>query len=902
MKKMRRFLSFLLAAVMSIGLLAGCSNDDKETDKGTTAAKKGSYTAVNDGGVKASTVSKSDLLCNLDINTSTKGLDSSYDISELLYGLFLEDINYCVDGGLYAEMVKNRSFEYGQYAISGNKNGWVESDKNQVEWEVVDGTSDKSGLNANNMQYAILTNKSDEIHGIGNSGFQDGPSIEKGKEYVFTGFFKNIDNYKGKVTITVEDAMKNIIAQGEIDTVKDEWWKYEVAMKATDTKNTGVKIYVKIGKGKIAMDMISLFPKDTYGGRENGLRKDIVQYLKEVQPKFLRFPGGCIIEGTSEEIVYDWKNSIGNGMEFKINGETTYGDVSTRIMNYNLWGPLDANANPYYMTYGCGFYEYFLLCEDIDALAMPILNAGMTCELRGDTYVVHKVGSEEFEKYVQDALDLVEFCRGDASTKWGKVRIGMGHEEPFELKYIGIGNEQSRPEYFAHFEQFKKAFDEAAKKDPVLFKDIELVVANGPTAGNQEAWNKVKQKGKDYAGLVDEHYYMPPSWYLSNVNRYDSYDRESTPVFLGEYAAQANNLRAALAEAAYMTGIERNSDIVKLACYAPLFGSEAAKNWQWKPDMIWFNNDMVYGSVNYYVQKMFSTNQGATLLKTELKQPENNQSLSGKVGVGTWMTSAEFDDIKVVSNVNGSTLYNSDFTDSKADDWKFQTGRFQVKDGKLVQSNTGSPKNETIGDVAYVGLEEWSDYTYTFTAKKTGGSEGFLIPIAVQGTDNNIFWNLGGWGNTVSCLQIVSDGGKSDQVEGTVSNINLVQGKEYKIKIVMSDNQITCYLNDKKMIDYTYQSQESVFQVTSADKNGDVIVKMVNVSGEDAKMDITLSDIENLDKTAYLQILSGDNPLAFNSKATPENLVTTESTMEIDASFSYTLPKYSVVIMRIAKK
>lgn len=281
------------------------------------------------------------------------------------------------------------------------------------------------------------------------------------------------------------------------------------------------------------------------------------------------------------------------------------------------------------MTYGLGFYEYFLLCKDLDCEPIPILNAGLSCQIQG----TKKVGvpsealpadSEEFYRYIQDALDLVEFCKGDETTKWGAIRIAMGHREPFPLTYLGIGNEQWGTVYFERYEKFLKAFDEAAIKTPELYKDIELIVANGPTSTDTYAWKKIKLYGREYAGLVDEHYYMPPSWFLSNTKRYDTYDRNSVPVFLGEYAAKSNNLEAALAEAAFMTGIERNGDIVKLASYAPLFGNSIS--YQWNPDLIWFKSGVLWKSVNYYVQQLFSTNAAKQIIPTTLTRNQTTQA------------------------------------------------------------------------------------------------------------------------------------------------------------------------------------------------------------------------------------------------------------------------------------
>jgi len=603
MKKMKKALALLLVAAISLGM-TGCTDNAGEEEESTTKAvsEMGEFT--------------------LDIDADATGLDESYHISQTLYGLFLEDINYAIDAGMYSELIKNRSFEYGALANNGSKHGWAASTADQLTFEVIDGTNDKSYLNENNPQYAKLVNKSSNLAGIYNSGYLDGLVCSKDQQFDFSIYLRAVDGYNGKVTIRLTDAKcEKIYAEETISDLKNEWWKYELSLTANEEVNSQLKFAVMIDKGSVEMDMVSLFPKDTYKDRQGGLREDIVQMLEELSPKFLRFPGGCVVEGKSLESAYSWKDSIGNGLEFEINGEKTIGDVAVRSQGINIWADLGkASANPYYMTYGVGFYEYFQLCEDIGAEPMPVVNAGMSCMIQGSSNFVPAdvlaIDSDEFKQYVQDALDLVEFCKGDASTKWGAVRIAMGHEEEFPLTYVAIGNEQWSNEYYKRYEEFKAAFEKAAKDNPDLYGDIELVVANGPNSDSKEAWTKVNTKGSDYAGLVDEHFYETPEWLITHTARYDSYKRDSVPVFLGEYAGKANNLKAALGEAAFMTGLERNSDIVKMAAYAPIFANNTVN--QWQPDMIWFNNTTVYGSINYYNQKLFATNLGTILLNSTL--------------------------------------------------------------------------------------------------------------------------------------------------------------------------------------------------------------------------------------------------------------------------------------------
>lgn len=893
MKKTKRKIAALTMCSCMLFSLWGC-NDNNETDeKETTKA------------VTVEPVEVTPVTYKLTIDDNISSLDETSNISEMLYGLFLEDINYGVDGGLYAEIIKNRSFEYSDLAINGNLHGWTLAG-DDASVEVKDGTEDNTNLNINNTHYAVVTNTSDTMEGIANSGYLDGISIKEGSTYNVSCYIKGLDGYTGPVEFSFGNNLgTETYGSQSVEKVTSSWWKYEIQITSTKELNSNTKFYVKTGKGSIAVDMVSVFPEDTYNGRENGLRSDLVEYLKSLNPTFLRFPGGCVIEGKSLETAYDWKDSIGDGLQFTVNGKTTVGDVAARPLGIDIWADLNnKSANPYYATYGLGFYEYFLLCEDLGAVGVPVLNAGMSCPIQSPQYEELDVNSDEFKEYIQDALDLVEFCRGDASTKYGAIRIAMGHSEPFDLKYIGIGNEQWQESYFDHYSKFVEAFKNAADENPEMYGDIELIVANGPVSSDRFGWDHVASNGGlDYAGLVDEHYYQTPSWFLSNTHRYDSYERGTTKVFLGEYAAKSNTLTAALAEAAYLTGVEDNADVVQMACYAPLFGNETAI--QWSPDMIWFTNNQVYGSVNYYVQKLFATNVGTKILNTEFTKEggEGANLLYGKVGLGTWETAAKFDDLKVVSNSTGDVLYDESFEDSESlKKGDIVTGNFKVTGGKLVQSSTTGTKNTNTGDVVYFGNENWTDYTMTFTATATDGNEGFIIPIAVKDEDNCFFWNYGGWGNTVSCLQQVENGGKSDAIDGTSKNIVVQYGKEYDLKVVVSGNNIKCYSFGALVIDYTYETSESVYQTVSTDEStGDMIIKLVNVSSLDTDVNIVIPNASDYNTESMVTTLSGESGSDMNTVYNQEKCIPIDSTLSITDDFTYKLPKLSVTIIRLSK-
>jgi len=544
--------------------------------------------------------------CTIMLNMESEGIE----ISPMLYGLFFEDINFAGDGGLYGELIKNRSFEY--FDINGVLDkrlmGWekLESKNGELEIEVL---TDKP-LNVNNTNYLhVDVKKAEGRVGIKNLGFNDiGFSIKKDEEYDFSIFARS---FNGDKPITVIVAIQNndtgeIYGQTSFEIIGDKWEKYEMAIVSNATFANAIFVLLFKEAASLDIDMVSLFPQKTFNNRKNGLRADLVEMLKDIKPSFLRFPGGCIVEGRSFENMYRWKETIG--------------DVSERKINWNRWQLQEyqlpnQNSDEYFQSYGLGFYEYFLLCEDIGAQPVPILNVGMTCQWHEGLLVE----VEKLDEYIQDVLDLIEYANGDETTTWGKKRIEAGHSEPFNLKYIGIGNEQWDEQYFERYEIFHKVIKSR-------YPDINLITSAGWTSDGKEfdkayEWMKITEQK---AELVDEHFYKEPAWFIENVNRYDNYDRKLPKVFAGEYAAHTsteiperrNNWEAALSEAAFLTGIEKNSEHVWMASYAPLFAKTGYC--QWQPNLIWFNNSEVYGTPSYYVQQIFSTNVGDRIIKTEI--------------------------------------------------------------------------------------------------------------------------------------------------------------------------------------------------------------------------------------------------------------------------------------------
>ncbi|HBT10973.1 MULTISPECIES: alpha-L-arabinofuranosidase C-terminal domain-containing protein [Leeuwenhoekiella] len=515
-------------------------------------------------------------------------------IQPTMYGIFFEDINFAADGGLYAEMIKNRSFEFTIPMM-----GWSQpnSDRHSYNNESGFAMPVKYFEGEGNLNFLRVQVKNAEGYELHNEGFR-GMGIKEGDTYRFTFDAKQMEGAVSAVKAELLDEEGNTIAEASIPVSGSEWANYKAEIVPNKTVMKGSLKLTFEGTGELGLDMVSLFPTDTWNGRENGLRKDLVQLLYDLDPGFLRFPGGCIVEGRTLARRYQWKKTVG--------------PVDERPSLVNRWNTeFDHRLTPdYYQSFGLGFFEYFQLSEDLGAEPLPILSCGIACQFNTGELVP----MDELDPYVQDALDLIEFANGSTDTPWGKVRADMGHPEPFNMKYIGVGNEQWGPEYIERYKVFNEAI---AEKYP----EIIIVSGSGPFPDGDYFEYGMKELKKIGAEIIDEHYYRSPEWFRENATRYDSYDRNGPKIFAGEYAAQTvaiaspdnkNSWDAALSEAAFMTGLERNAEVVQLTSYAPLMAH--ADGWQWTPDMIWFNNLESYGTPNYYVQKLYATNRGTDLI------------------------------------------------------------------------------------------------------------------------------------------------------------------------------------------------------------------------------------------------------------------------------------------------
>ncbi|RXG29114.1 alpha-N-arabinofuranosidase [Leeuwenhoekiella marinoflava DSM 3653] len=566
-------------------------------------------------------------------------------IQPTMYGIFFEDINFAADGGLYAELIKNRSFEFTIPMM-----GWSQpnSDRHSYNNESGFAMPVKYFEGEGNLNFIRVQVKNAGGYELHNEGFR-GMGIKEGNTYRFTFDAKQMEGAISAVNAFLLDEEGNTIAEVSVPVSGSEWKNYTVEIVPNKTVMKGSLKLTFDGTGELGLDMVSLFPTDTWNGRENGLRKDLVQLLNDLDPGFLRFPGGCIVEGRTLARRYQWKKTVG--------------PVEERPSLVNRWNTeFDHRLTPdYYQSFGLGFFEYFQLSEDMGAEPLPILSCGIACQFNTGELVP----MDELEPYVQDALDLIEFANGSTDTPWGKVRADMGHPEPFNMKYIGVGNEQWGPEYIERYKVFNQAISEK-------YPDIIIVSGSGPFPDGDYFEYGMKELKEIGAEIIDEHYYRSPEWFKENATRYDSYDRNGPKIFAGEYAAQSvaiaspdnkNNWDTALAEAAFMTGLERNAEVVQLTSYAPLMAH--AEGWQWTPDMIWFNNLESYGTPNYYVQKLYSTNKGTDLISVtqdgknlvgqdELYASATLDSKAGEVIVKVVNTSSDAQEVSL--NFKGKKL------------------------------------------------------------------------------------------------------------------------------------------------------------------------------------------------------------------------------------------------------
>ncbi|HTQ52583.1 MAG TPA: alpha-L-arabinofuranosidase C-terminal domain-containing protein [Candidatus Acidoferrales bacterium] len=768
----------------------------------------------------------------------------AHPISPVLWGIFFEDINMSADGGIYPELVRNLSFE-----DADTPENWKFAAVGGGQSEASIVTSDVHGqpppLNAFNRK--SLRVKLAGAFTLQNEGYW-GMNIVKGDDYTFKVAARG-EKFEGALTVKVLSSNGVVLAGGNISGIGRDWEYHRLNLTASGS-DPGAKLEISgDGQGVLFLDMVSLMPARTW--KAHGLRTDLAESLQELHPAFMRFPGGCWVEGDDFAHMNHWKNTIGN--------------IDTRTPLWNIWG--------YYATHGLGFYEYLQLAEDLHAEPLFDINVGMS----------HKetVPMDRMAQWAQDALDAVEYANGPTNSVWGAMRTAAGHPAPFNLKYIEIGNEDGGPDYVHRWPVLVNALRD---KYPYLKFIMNTDLRGRPYPDDPPA------------DIVDEHYYDSPEWFMLNANHYDNYDRKSPKIFVGEYAVTRNcglgNLRGAIGEAAFMTGLERNSDQVIMASYAPLLVN--LNHRAWNPDLINFDSSRWYGLPGYYVQRMFAENRGDVYLPTDVQTPLTEPAPSGgMIGVGTWNTAAEFRDIKVTAP-DGRVLLATDF-DQGATGWKMlgNGANWKTQDGALRQTAERQFIRALAGD------KSWKDYTLTLKARKISGAEGFLILFNINGNDDRTWWNIGGWENTADGIEA---GGTTDSKPEQIET-----GRWYDIRMEVRGKHVKCFLDGRRVHDLDFEPDgrvKALYACAARDsQNGDVIVKVVNASTKPVVTQLELGGANNLAGTGTATVLTSASGTDENSLDDPQKVSPkTEPVSFNGTTMERAFPGNSLTVLRLRTK
>jgi alpha-L-arabinofuranosidase len=766
----------------------------------------------------------------------------AHAIPQTLWGIFFEDINMSTDGGIYPELVRNRSFEDAETPADWK---FTSADgKSQATISTADVHGQPVPLNAFNRQ--SLRVKVNGAFTLENDGYW-GMNMVQGDHYTLKLAARATDGFKSPLTVRVVSADGKELAAGKIEGFNDRWQYHTLTLTPAGSDPQAHLEISGEGSGVLYLDMVSLMPDKTW--KNHGLRVDLAESLDALQPKFLRFPGGCWVEGDDFAHMNHWKNTVGN--------------IDTRTPLWNIWG--------YNATQGLGFYEYLQLAEDLGAEPLFCINVGMS----------HKehIPMDRMAQWVQDALDAVEYANGPTNSVWGAMRAAAGHPAPFNLKYLEIGNENGGDIYRERWPLFVQAIH--AKYPYIQF------IANHWAGGYPHS---------PMPDIVDEHFYDTPEWFMRNADHYDKYDRHGPKIFVGEYAVTKNcglgNLRGAIGEAAFMTGLERNSDVVCMASYAPLLVN--LNHRAWNPDLINFDSAKWYGLPSYYVQQLFAANRGDEYLPTEVQSPQATPPTpGGMIGVGTWDTAADFRDIKVTSP-EGAVLFQSNFPQG-TNGWKFlgKGADWGVQNGLLHQ---GAEK-EFIRALA--GDKSWTNYTLTLKARKTSGSEGFLILFNIKGDEDRNWWNIGGWNNT-------QDGIEYDGTQDT-KPAHIDNGRWYDIKLTVNGRNVKCYLDGRLIHNVDYDNGrklKSLYATAATDRqSGDLIVKVVNAGAAPLATEIDLPGAQGLTGKGRAIVLtsasgSDENSLAQPTKVSPK----TEAVSFTGTTLKRSFPGNSLTVLRLPTK
>ncbi|MFC1569476.1 alpha-L-arabinofuranosidase C-terminal domain-containing protein [bacterium] len=812
------------------------------------------------------------------------------EIPKTLYGIFFEEINHAGDGGLYAEMIRNRGFEAKAVPPSCQvQDGLLHAPKGQqnylhgmitnftIPWDTTDQWPGWS-LVFHEPSHAVMklateyplheatphamqidiTNASKRTPvQLINDGFW-GIATKRGESYQIKFHLKIPPGKINKVTVLLL-GYGDMLVGGKQFSIQDDdqWHVYKDIIRATASYSEVKLALVFDSPGTIWADYVSLFPVETFNNRENGLRKDVAKMLNDLKPAFMRWPGGCIVEGLTLENRVKWKETIG--------------DPVTRPGMFDLWG--------YHSTYGFGYHEFLQFCEDIGADAMFVCNAGLSCGYRNGDYCPE----EEIEFFIDDALDAIEYALGVPYSEWGRKRVHSGHPGPFPLKYIEVGNENYGPLYAKRFNRFFQAIKE---------KYPQLTVITSIQNPNDLQYIET-------ADMIDSHYYHSPDWFYRNTTLYDKLQpRQNYKLYIGEYACNrgvgSGNLNGALSEAAFMTGMERNSDLVTMSSYAPLIENSNARNWP--VNLIWVKSDRVIGRSSYYVQKLFAENRPDVNLKSNFKVKSiflDSTFFAGKVGLATWQTHASYKDLKITRN--GKVLYQSKFN-NQPKNWVCESGEWQAQNGAFSQIDFGDRR------LSYLNLDGLDQYTVEVKAKKHGGADGFNLIFGLKATNDYFIYNVGGWGNAQIAIEQIGPDISEMLSEPTPFTVKTDQW--YSLKLVVGSNRIQGYVDDSLMVDYTMNTIEKRFVATGYDReSNEIIIKVVNAESAPYETEIKILNGGSIYPTGLIITLSSDSLEHENSFDNPRKIYPIwKSDYKFSEQFSMTFKPYSLTILRIRRQ
>ena len=811
-----------------------------------------------------------------------------------LHGIFFEEISHGGEGGLYGELIQNRGFEESRLPPATTLvNGFIVPEKGphfslpnnrasdwKMRWDIKSQwpswSLEKSAnaeinlalvqekpLNAatpNSLEVTINKLETDGKNNLVNEGFW-GINTVKGETYNLS-FYAHTDKYKGPLSVSLQSSSGNVLTSYTFKGIAEsDWKKYSCKLVAKESDPKAKFVISFGGTGTIWFDFVSLFPAKTFKKRPNGMRADLAQYLADLKPSFIRWPGGCFVEGINIESAPNWKRSLGK--------------IETRPGTYSPWG--------YWSSDGFGYHEFLQFCEDLGADALYVFNVGVSCDFRSGTYIP----DQGVDSIIADVLDGIEYAVGPANSKWGKVRAANGHPKPFPLKYVEVGNEQVGPRYARRYNWF---YDAIKKKYPQLT----ILASMGIGDVNRRTLDSMKS-----VDVADEHAYKAANWAMRNYDHFDNYKRGSWEMYVGEYATNSGvgkgNMLAALSDAVYIMAMERNGDLVKMSSYAPLFVN--VNDVDWPVNLINFDAAKSFGRISYYTIKLFNDNRADQNVFTEtrfVQAAEKVPLYTGSIGLATWDTESEYKDIQVTQN--GNVVYSSDFI-NRASEWKAVRGDWKVKDSAFAQTAQGAQR------FAWLPGKSFDTYTLKLKARKTSNAtNAFIIPFAVKNDNTMMRAHIGSYVNINSVFESVTNGmNVSDLTNQKRLPAPIITGRWYDIMLEVGYDKVDCYLDGKLLM--TYTEPQKFFSIAGRDnKTGDMIVKIVNASDKPYKTTIQCSGIQT-GATAEVFTLSASSLEAENSLDEPQKYVPAKTSLEnVSSHYEMEFKPFSINVVRLKDK